>query len=220
MKQSKNYKKLVDVGEENITTEIEKRVSRNEWILIGGIKSWLRRCKHCGNVVQHTNHVNYSSSVRFNKKCGKCRQPTGSNNSFYGKHHTKKIKVHLSKIFSGKNNPMYGTCGGMFGKKHSEKYKKSQSSFKRLWWKKQGHVNISKFKRYRYKVDSLTRNQPIHLLENFNKRGRAGVDGAYHLDHIVSVWKGFHKKIPPEKIANIKNLRFIPWRENQKKWYK
>lgn len=220
MKLSKNYEKLADVGEENITSETEKRVSKNEWILIGGIKSWVRRCNHCKELVQHTSHSRYSSSVRFNKKCYKCRQPSGKNNSFYGKKHTKKTLSFLSKISSGKNNPMYGTLGGMFGKKHSEKHKKLQSKYKREWWKKQGHGNVSKFKRYRYKVDAITRNQPIHLLKNFGKRGKAGIPGAYHLDHVVSVWKGFHNNIPPEKIANIKNLRFIPWLENQKKWYK
>lgn len=40
------------------------------------------------------------------------------------------------------------------------------------------------------------------------------------MDCIKSVWSGFHNKIPAEKIAHISNLRFIPWMENQKKWYK
>lgn len=220
MRPIKKFKKLEDVGEENITTEIEKRVSRNEWILIGGIKSWVRRCNHCGRDVAHNNHLKYSESVRFNRKCKKCFQPSGKRNSFYGQKHTKKTLKLLRKLNTGKNNPMYGTLGGMFGKKQSDKQKNEQSRYMRKRWKELGHTSITKFKRYRYRVDGLTRNQPIHLLENSDKRGRAGVDGAYHLDHIVSVWKGFHNKIPPEEIANIQNLRFIPWLENQKKWYK
>jgi hypothetical protein len=55
-------------------------------------------------------------------------------------------------------------------------------------------------------------------LENSNKRGKAGIEGAFHLDHIISVWYGYHHNIPAEEIANIKNLKFIPWLENQKKW--
>ena len=38
------------------------------------------------------------------------------------------------------------------------------------------------------------------------------------MDHIISVWNGFHNDIPPEQIADISNLRMIPWLENQIKW--
>ena len=58
-----------------------------------------------------------------------------------------------------------------------------------------------------------------HLLENIEKRGRAGVKGAYHLDHIKSMWYGFHNNISPEIIGDISNLQMLPWLENQRKWF-
>ena len=71
---------------------------------------------------------------------------------------------------------------------------------------------------YRNKVRKLTEKQPLHLLENYDKpRGVAGVVGNYQLDHIISVSYGFYNNIPPEEIADISNLRFIPWRDNLKK---
>lgn len=66
---------------------------------------------------------------------------------------------------------------------------------------------------YKKKVSSITRKQPLVCLENFHKRGRI----RYHLDHIISIRYGFEHGIPPEVIADIKNLRFIPSKENIKK---
>jgi len=115
---------------------------------------------------------------------------------------------------------MYGTAGGFAGKKHSTESIKKQQRARKNFWIKHGHILTDKFEIYRNRVDVLTNKQPLHLLENNEKRGRAGVEGAYHLDHIMSVWKGFKNNIEPEKISDMSNLRFIPWLENQKKWYK
>jgi hypothetical protein len=142
----------------------------------------------------------------------------GENNSFFGKKHSEKTRKVLSDKSSGKNNPMYG-LGGMLGKKHSEKTKKAQSDARKKFWQKKGVKPKEGFKAYRHQVDILTSKQPIQLLENFENRGKAGVDGAYHLDHIISVWNGYHSGMSPEEISHISNLRFIPWLENQKKWY-
>jgi hypothetical protein len=54
--------------------------------------------------------------------------------------------------------------------------------------------NKSDFEKYRSKVFKATDNQAVKLLENFNKRGKAGKDGAYHLDHTYSIFKGFKKQ--------------------------
>lgn len=114
---------------------------------------------------------------------------------------------------------MHGTKGGMFGKTHSKKSKRQQSIARKKYWNIRGHKHQKGFDKYRRDVDILTRKQPIHTLPNFEKRGKAGVDGAYHLDHVISVWYGYHNKVPKSSIADISNLRFIPWMENQKKWY-
>lgn len=72
----------------------------------------------------------------------------------------------------------------------------------------------SKFLYYKQRVDDVTKRQPLHLLEHFEKRGPTGKSGAYHIDHIISIRYGFHAGIDPEVIGDIKNLRFIPWRQN------
>jgi len=78
--------------------------------------------------------------------------------------------------------------------------------------------NKNEFGVYKNKVWYLTRKQPLHLLENYNKpRHRAGTNGAYQLDHIVSIKYGFDNNISIEEIAKIENLRFITWEENLKK---
>jgi len=64
---------------------------------------------------------------------------------------------------------------------------------------------------YRRRVDHVTRMQPIHLLQNSEKRGE------YHLDHKYSVAEGFRNNVPVEIIGSIANLEFIPATDNMKK---
>lgn len=71
-------------------------------------------------------------------------------------------------------------------------------------------------KLYYAKVWEVTESQPLHILENNDKRGWKG----HHLDHICSISVGFHNNIPPELIGNIKNLQFIPAEENMLKGHK
>jgi hypothetical protein len=70
-----------------------------------------------------------------------------------------------------------------------------------------------KWKKYKCLVWKLTKLQKIDTLENFSKRGFRD----YHLDHVISIWTGFKENIDPKVIANIENLRFIPYRENMSK---
>lgn len=65
---------------------------------------------------------------------------------------------------------------------------------------------------YRRRVRTITNSQPLHTLENFDRRGRG--KGKYHLDHIVSQKAGFDIGMPPEFIGHISNLRMIPESEN------
>jgi len=73
------------------------------------------------------------------------------------------------------------------------------------------------YRRYKLKVKRITNKQRIHTLPQYELRGRAGVDGAYHLDHIYSISQGFTNNIPEEIIGDIRNLRFIPWEKNVSK---
>ena len=65
-------------------------------------------------------------------------------------------------------------------------------------------------KLYYAMVWEVTEQQPLYILENSDKRGWKN----YHLDHIYPISMGYKDKILPEKMGNIKNLRFIHYTEN------
>ena len=81
-------------------------------------------------------------------------------------------------------------------------------------------TNIKTYKQYKANVTRITNQQPIQQLENFNKRGVNGQTGAYTLDHIISIKKGFIENTPPEQIGHINNLQMLPWEENITKGWK
>ena len=81
-------------------------------------------------------------------------------------------------------------------------------------------ATLSDWERYKNEVWRITNQQPLTLLENFDKRGVSGVDGAYQIDHIYSVLKGFKNQVPPALIGDIKNLQMLPWLENLTKGWK
>jgi hypothetical protein len=78
-------------------------------------------------------------------------------------------------------------------------------------------ATLSDWELYKNEVWRITNSQPLHLLENFNKRGASGVEGAYQIDHIYSVYKGFRAGLPTQLVGNIENLQMLPWEENRKK---
>ena len=65
-------------------------------------------------------------------------------------------------------------------------------------------------KLYYAMVWEVTEQQPLYILENSDKRGWKN----HHLDQIYPISMGYKEKIPPEKVGNIKNLRFIHYTEN------
>lgn len=75
------------------------------------------------------------------------------------------------------------------------------------------HISRKSWKAYRRLVWKLTNLQPVSTLENHHLRGFHN----YHLDHKVSIWYGWKNNIPADQIADISNLRFIPWMENMRK---
>lgn len=80
--------------------------------------------------------------------------------------------------------------------------------------------SLPAWKAYRLDVWRITNQQPLHLLENFDKRGVNGQTGAYTLDHIISIKKGFIENISPEEVGHISNLQMLPWEENITKGWK
>jgi len=75
-------------------------------------------------------------------------------------------------------------------------------------------IKLPEFKKYKREVLMVTNKQFINTLDNYNKRGVSGKDGAYHLDHRFSIMEGFKQGVNPEIIGQINNLEFIPWEEN------
>tara|TARA_R110000868_G_scaffold12456_15_gene59604 strand:+ start:1235 stop:1537 length:303 start_codon:yes stop_codon:yes gene_type:complete len=73
---------------------------------------------------------------------------------------------------------------------------------------------VEDYRKYKLKVKRITNKQRLHTLPNYELRGRTGISGAYHLDHIYSISQGFINNIPEHVIGDIKNLRFIPWENN------
>lgn len=74
------------------------------------------------------------------------------------------------------------------------------------------------YRRYRNKVTKLTEKTYIMHKEKINPnnhtRSVAGMEGAYHLDHIISCRFGFDNNIAPEVISDVNNLQMLPWRDN------
>lgn len=57
----------------------------------------------------------------------------------------------------------------------------------------------------------------VKSLPNFELSGKAGIGGAYQLDHKVSIKYGFENNVPFEIIGHICNLEMIPWEQNRQK---
>ena len=81
-------------------------------------------------------------------------------------------------------------------------------------------MSLPALKRYRIDVKRITENQPLHTLDNIEKRSQNGTEGGYTLDHKISVLKGFKEGIAPEVVGHITNLQMLPWRDNISKGWK
>lgn len=91
----------------------------------------------------------------------------------------------------------------------------------RQTFEKNGHwiplKDMSDYSLYRRAVWYYTNVNSLHEMKHHDKRGLAGVYGAYQLDHKYSIQQGYINGISPELIGSAKNLEFIPWEENAKK---
>jgi hypothetical protein len=80
------------------------------------------------------------------------------------------------------------------------------------------------FKKYRNRIAVRTKNTYNEFMNEINPNnlplGKAGVDGAHHIDHIMSVREAFIYNVPIELTSSKENLRIIPWQENNSKYSK
>ncbi len=98
--------------------------------------------------------------------------------------------------------------------------RKEEGLYDHIYLKKTGYTykeffkTLPELRKYYNEVIKETNKQPLKELKNYNKRGKAGTKGAYHLDHKYSIYCGFKNKVLPKIIGNICNLEIIPWEEN------
>jgi hypothetical protein len=146
----------------------------------------------------------------FKRKCPSCNQEISYSakrylnkaekyNTICNSCSTKKNKKGFLKGLSNQQiKQMRATKAGFSSwEEYQEKYPKKEM-YKREVWK------------YTYRNN-------LESLPNWDLRGRNGVDGAYQLDHIVSINEGWEKNIPAEQIGRMKNLQMITWEKNRKK---
>lgn len=118
------------------------------------------------------------------------------------------IKNNKNRIKKGKN-----TTKSSLHKRKTDKIRylirKITKKYPKIKQKIKNIKDLDK-KLYYAMVWEVTEQQPLHILENSDKRGWKN----HHLDHIYPISMGYKEKIPPEKVGNIKNLRFIHYTEN------
>ena len=181
-----------------------------------------RNCPECDKGLEYKSVSARNLAERKGSLCGSCAR-SGERNNMYGKTHTEEVRMKQSKMMR-ENNPLYRKdvrekISKAFKGINNPKVKKyiKENNLTPEQYEKQ----LTDFYKYRLQVESITKQQPIHILKNYDKpRGKMGVRGAYQLDHIVSVHQGFHQDISAEIIGNISNLQFISWDENRDKWFR
>lgn len=143
---------------------------------------------------------------------------SGEQNPMYGKHHSKTTKQIMSNKKEGYVPWITGKkIPGLF--KHIDR-RKENNAYVKYVMRKDGVTyqeylsRLTDKERYFREVMTVTRMQPIHILESYDKRAKAPGEEAYHLDHIFPISKGFEYQISPHIIGDISNLRFIHWKEN------
>lgn len=176
-------------------------------------------CTKCQATIQYTNIGSWrNAKTKINKgnnlKCQPCASKEGRDNS--------------SKTPTGRPP----------GSKNSYKVNRGPEVWKNIGWhnfetrmlqiaRRNGYNTYEEYRESlpawrAYKIDvwRITNQQPLHILENFDKRGVNGQTEAYTLDHITSIKRGFIQNIPPEQIGHISNLQMLPWEENITKGWK
>lgn len=80
------------------------------------------------------------------------------------------------------------------------------------------------FRKYRNRIAVRTKKTYNEFKDQLNPLnlalGKAGVAGAHHIDHIMSVKEAFTYSVPIELVASKENLRVITWMENNSKYSK
>lgn len=131
---------------------------------------------------------------------------SGERNGMYGQTHTEKTKELLRKLgkeghFKGETNPWYGKKrnGKLSPRYRTDKDHKEYDEFRNKVYV----LTESTYKKFKNEINP-----------NDYPRGKSGVNGAYHLDHKISIAYGYENGWTPEQLSSKENLQMLPWRDN------
>ena len=97
---------------------------------------------------------------------------------------------------------------------HRTNYINAWSELNSTKWRQ----TATEWQEYKSDVTKLTRinyKNNKHIINPDNlPTGRAGIEGAYHVDHIIPIRYCFNNKIPVHICADKSNLQMLGWREN------
>ena len=186
------------------------------------IKTRATSAKYCSSVCYHNStkgKPTHNKGKKSSKEtCDKISKATsGKNNPMYGKTHSAETKRKMSEkkqnfIPANKGKQFPGIFSDIDRTGENNAYIKYILRTENITYSEYRHRMDDKV-RYYNDVRNITNLQPIHILENYEKRKHMG-DDAYHLDHIYPISKGFENNIPPEIIGDISNLQFLFWKDN------
>jgi hypothetical protein len=181
-------------------------------------------CTSCGITIKYDNKGSWKNAKGNLKKTGKLRcQPCASKE---GQKNRKSKPTGRPKGSKNRDNTKVTNQSSINMREYNQikitKEQRLKGIAKRLDFSTYEEYikSLPEWKRYRNEVDRLTKKQPLNQLLNYEKRAPNGTDGGYTLDHITSVVFGYKNKIPAKIIANIENLRMMPWKDNIIKGWK
>ena len=204
--------------------------------------TYKRNCPKCNSEIQYKNPRSFKWAERDGKECRKCYSNKisdtlkGRNCGKPRRKDSEITKTHFRDC-PDCNTPMgYGTkkqmneairlntiCNSCSCYKYNKTFKDviTDEHINKMRATKAGFDSFEEYvekypkkEMYKRNVWRLTYQNDLTILENWDKRGRCGVDGAYQLDHIYPISKGYENKIPAEELAKMNNLRMIPWKQN------
>ena len=143
----------------------------------------------------------------FHRNCPDC----GNQMSYVSKG-TLETAIRKNTVCNSCSTYKYNkTFNDVIKEEHREQMRATKAGFENFEEYKEKYPKKEMYKR---EVWRYTYKHPLETLEHWDKRGKCGVEGAYQLDHIISINEGWSNKIPAEEIAKWENLRMIPWKDN------
>jgi hypothetical protein len=177
-------------------------------------------CTSCGKILTYTNNGSYRNAKCVLKKTGiiRCQPCAGKE----GQLSRKTKPTGRPKGVKNKDNSNIKSSISQYNKYGITEEVRKKGIATRMGYSSYEEYakSLPDWKRYRNEVNRLTKKQPLHQLENYDKRAPNGKEGGYTLDHVISIVYGFKNNIPVEVISHISNLKMIPWKDNIVKGWK